>query len=333
MSALVRAAALINYQAVARKHGLNTAPLLRQMGLSRALIDNPDQLIPAVAVVELVEASARATQCYSFGLQMAEGRSLADLGPVSLLIAHQPSLRDVLQTIIHYRHLVNPTLSMLIEEEGDIAIVREELTIGGDALPRQASELALAVLLGFFRAILGAHWKPVSVSLIHHRPTDISDHQRVFGCPLDFGSAQSGIVCLTRDLDRPNPQANAAYAMHARQFIEVQSRPESRSLSSDVRQAIILLLPSGRASIATVAQTLGQNVRTLQRRLDNEGVAFSNLLDEVRRELALRYLDNPKFRLLHVAEMLGYATQASFTRWFIAQFGETPSSRRRKVGE
>lgn len=325
MTTLVRAATLTNYQMVARRHGLNTAPLLRQVGLSRALIDNPDQLIPANSVVELLETSARATQCYSFGLQMAEGRSLSDLGPVSLLIAHQPTLRDVLQTIIHYRHLVNPTLSMLIEEDGDIAIVREELTIGGNALPRQASELALAVLLGFFRVILGTHWKPISVSLIHHQPNDLTYHHRTFGCPLEFGSAQSGIVCNAADLDRPNPQANAAYAMHARQFIEVQSRPESQTLSSEVRQAIILLLPSGRASISTVAQTLGQNVRTLQRRLDNEGVAFSELLDEVRRELALRYLDNPKFRLLHVAEMLGYATPASFTRWFIAQFGIAPS--------
>lgn len=328
MTVLVRAATLTNYQAVARRHGLNTAPLLREAALSRALIDNPDQMIPASAVVALLEASAHAARCPGFGLQIAEGRGLADFGPVSLLLAHQPTLREALQTLMHQRQLVNPALSMRLEEDGDIAVIREELTIGAGAPPRQASELALAVMLGFFRAILGDHWRPVSVSFIHRAPTDLSDHIRVFGCPLEFGSAASAIVCEVRDLDRPNPQANPALAMHARQFIEAQSRPESESIAGDVRRAIILLLPSGRASIATVAQSLGQNVRTLQRRLETEGRAFSDLLDDVRRELALRYLDNPKFRLLHIAEMLGYATPASFTRWFVAQFGEVPSKRR-----
>lgn len=328
MTILVRAATLTNYQAVARRHGLNTAPLLRDAGLSRALIDNPDQMIPAVAVVSLLEASAQAARCASFGLQLAEGRSLADLGPVSLLLVHQPTLRAALQTLFHHRRLVNPSLSMRIEEQGDIAVIREELTIGGGAPPRQASELALAVMLGFFRTILGSTWNPLSVSFIHDAPAELADHVRTFGCRLEFGSAESAIVCPVRDLDRPNPQANAALAMHARQFIDAQSRPESQSVTGDVRQAIILLLPSGRASIAAVAQTLGQNVRTLQRRLDAEQATFSDLLDNVRRELALRYLDNPKFRLLHIAEMLGYATPASFTRWFVAQFGETPSQRR-----
>lgn len=328
MTVLVRAAALTNYQAVARKLGLNTAPLLRDAGLSRALIDNPDQMIPAVAVVSLLEASANATRCHSFGLQMAEGRSVADFGPVSLLIAHQPTLRDALETLIHYRLLVNPTLSMRLEEEGDVAIVREDLAIGGGPPPRQASELALAVLLGCYRAVLGPRWQPDLVTFVHQAPIDLSDHRRVFGPNLEFGSAAVAIVCSTRDMARPNPQANAALAMHARQFIDAQAPPDGATLVGEVRQAIILLLPSGQASIAAVAMTLGQNVRSLQRRLNAEGAIFSDILDDVRREVALRYLDNPNFRLLHVAEMLGYATPASFTRWFVAQFGEPPSARR-----
>ena len=323
MTVLVRAATLTNYQTVARRHGLNTAPLLREAGLSRALIDNPDQMIPATAVVALLEASAKAARCPSFGVQMAEGRSVADFGPVSLLIAHQPTLREALRTLIHYRHLINPSLSMQVEDHGEIAIVREELSLGAGALPRQASELALAVLLGFIRSILGPGWTPEAVSFVHHPPADLTDHRRVFGPVLEFASAYSGIVCSTADLDRPNPQSNRALALHAQHFIEAQGRPESHSLAGEVRQAIILLLPSGQASIALVAQTLGQNLRTLQRRLGAEGEVFSDLLNQTRRELALRYLDNPRFKMLHIAEMLGFGTAASFTRWFVSQF-ETP---------
>jgi len=324
---LVRAATLTNYQAVARRHGLNAIPLLRDAGLSRAIIDHPDQMIPAASVVSLLDASAKASGCESFALQMSEGRGIADFGPVSLLIAHQPTLRDALETLIHFRHLINPTLSMRIESHGEICIVREELALAS----RQASELLLAVLLRFFRAILGEEWTPNSVGFVHTPPKDASDHRSIFGCALEFNSASSSIVCDRADLDRPNRQANAAFATHARQFIEMQSSAPRSTLADEVRQAIILLLPSGSASIQTVAQTLGFPVRTLQRRLDHEGVKFSGLLDDVRRELVQRYLDNAGFRMLHIAEMLGYATPAAFTRWFLRMFGETPSAYRHRL--
>lgn len=325
MTMLVRAATLTNYQAVARRHGINTAPLLRDAGLSRALIDNPDQLIPASAVVSLLENTAQVAGCPSFALQMAEGREVADFGPVSLLIAHQPTLRESIDTFIRYRHLVNQSLSMRVEDHGEITILREELTVGEGTPPRQASELALAVLLGFVRSVLGTSWMPEQVSLVHHGPADLTDHRRVFGNGVEFCSAASGIAMLTRDLDRANPQANPALALHARQFVEAQSRPESTTLSGEVRQAIILLLPSGKATLATVAQTLGQNLRTLQRRLADEGTNFVDLLNDARRELALRYLDNRRFKMLHIAEMLGFATPAAFTRWFVSQFGQPPT--------
>ena len=62
-----------------------------------------------------------------------------------------------------------------------------------------------------------------------------------------------------------------------------------------------------------------------------DGVAFSELVDEVRRDLALRYLAQPDHTLTRVAELLGYGQLSSFTRWFISQFQETPSEWRRRM--
>ena len=329
MTLLVRAATLTNYLLIARKYGLNTVPLLREAGLSRALIDNPDQMIPALAVSSLLEASAAAAKCDSFGLQMSEGRTIADFGPISLLIAHQPTLRDAVQTLIDFRHLINPSLAMKIEDFGEISVVREEVSVGGSHPPRQASELAMAVLMGVFRSILGADWWPDSVSFVHRRPASLEVHRKLLGERIEFETDASCLTCKSSDLNHANPQANSALALHARHLIASRVASEYAALADEVRQAIILLLPSGQASISTVAQALGRNVRTVQRHLEQDGLVFSAILDDVRRELALRYLDNPKFRSLHVAEMLGYANSASFTRWFVGQFGEPPSRYRR----
>ncbi|HBD39842.1 MAG TPA: AraC family transcriptional regulator, partial [Cupriavidus sp.] len=111
MRTLVRAAALTNFFEVAAAEGLNPQPLLRQAGLTRALLTDPEQRVPVDACAVLLEAAADASSCLTFGLRMAESRQLSDFGLMSLLISQQPTLRDALDTIIRYRHLVNESVA------------------------------------------------------------------------------------------------------------------------------------------------------------------------------------------------------------------------------
>src|SRR4029453_431054 len=113
---LVRAAALTGYFSVAEELKLDTVPLLRRHGLSRSMLNNPEKMLPGRPVVRLLEESAAAAGCITFGLRMAERRGLADLGMVSLLIAHQPSLRDALSVMIQFRNRINSTLVTSYEE-------------------------------------------------------------------------------------------------------------------------------------------------------------------------------------------------------------------------
>ena len=111
----VRSAVLAHYLEVAERLGLNPQSLLSKVGLSRAILKTPDQPILLSAAVDLLEFSAQATQCESFGLLMAEARQFSDLGPVSLLLTHQRTVRDAVNTTIQYRHLLNEGLAMLLE--------------------------------------------------------------------------------------------------------------------------------------------------------------------------------------------------------------------------
>ncbi|MCY1552850.1 Helix-turn-helix domain protein [compost metagenome] len=92
-----------------------------------------------------------------------------------------------------------------------------------------------------------------------------------------------------------------------------------------MRRSVYLLLPMGRASLEQVASGFGMNERTLQRQLDRVGVSFSAILNEVRRELAQRYLENTDYPIGRVAELLGYANLGSFSRWYSTQFQKPPS--------
>lgn len=257
---------------------------------------------------------------------MAELRELADFGEVSLLLSHQNTLRDALQVIVHYGQQINESLAICIEEVGNTVIIREELVTDMGTDNRQSIELAIAVMHRFCSALLGNHWQPLKVCFTHEAPEDLAVHRRIFACKVEFGCEFNGIVCPVASLDATIPLANAAMARHAQRYMDSLLGTRDHSVAGEVRKAIYLLLPMGRATLAQIAQSQGMNVRTMQRRLDEEGVNFSELISSVRRDLVVRYLENPGYSLGRIADMLGYSMPNSFTRWFISQFDMPPAA-------
>ncbi len=324
----IRAASLSHYEEVITQFGLSPQPLLQRVGLSASMLASPSQLIPYHSSVALLEISAQESGCNTFGLLMAEARSLSDFGPISLLLTHQASVRMALDTIAQYRHLLNEALAIHIEDVGKSTLIREEIVTNHAGSTQQATDMAIGVLMLIFRTILGKHWRPQSVHFTHPANCDLQVHRRLFGCTPHFDSDFNGLRCLTTDMDQPNLNADTAMASYARSFIDAIPKRGQSSVVLAVRRSAYLLLPMGRASVAQIASGLGMNVRTLQRQLDLSGVSFSQVLNEVRRELAQRYVANTRYPLGRVAEQLGYSNLSSFTRWFTTQFGCAPSEMR-----
>jgi AraC-like DNA-binding protein len=330
MGALIRAASLTNYVEVARRAGLNPARMLKGAGLSQAALNNPDLRLPAEQVGSLLERSARESGCPTIGLQMAESRRISDFGALSLLLTHQRTMRDVLSTTIEHLHVLNESLAVQMEDAGDLVLVREEIVGSHGGSTRQGTELAVGVLFRMFRTVLGQNWKPDSVNFVHAGPPDLAVHRRVFGMKVTFNSEFSGMVCEARDLDRPNPSADPVMARYAKQFVDAMPGARTRTIAQEVRKAIYLLLPLGRATLEQVASGLGMNARTLQRHLDDSKTDFSSELDSVRRDLVVRYLKNSAHSLTEIGQMLGFSHSSAFSRWYSAQFGLPPTRARKR---
>lgn len=330
---LVRAAALTGYFAVAEELKLDTVPLLRRNGLSRSMLNNPEQMLPARPVIRLLEESAEASRCPTFGLRMAERRGLADLGMVSLLIAHQSTLRDALSVLTQFRNRINTNLALRTEEFDGMVLLRECFVFDPPMPSRQADDLALGVLDQLCRSVVGASWLPIAISLPYEPPpiAERAVYQRLFSGPLEFNSDFEGILISENNLDQPNPRSDPALALHARNMVNAMIDPGERSVVQEVEQAIQILMPMGRASIASVADSLGMTVRTLQRRLDDEATQFSDLLDRVRVREASRHLGQRRLRLTDVADLLGYSSLSAFSNWYRGRFNETPSEARRRA--
>ncbi|HSI19807.1 MAG TPA: AraC family transcriptional regulator [Sphingomonas sp.] len=321
----VRAVSLSNYVAVARFVGLDPFDLLRRARINPDQLADPEYRLPAASVIDLVTQSAEASGCDSFALLMVECRTFASLGAVSLLLEHQPTVRAMVEVLIgHQRHL-NDVLDMRLEDDGAVALIHSGID---PALAQpQATEYAVAMSYRWLSEVTNGRWHPDCVHFRHRAPADLRNHRRVLQCRIEFDAAFDGLSCSSAMLDLANPAASAAMAGHAERLLAaVPTSPPEASVSEKTRHVIHLLIHGGHASVDRVADNLGLHPRMLQRLLDREGATFAGLLNETRRDLALRYLAGAHHSLTAIAELAGYSNQSAFTRWFAAEFGETPAA-------
>lgn len=108
----------------------------------------------------------------------------------------------------------------------------------------------------------------------------------------------------------------------------MQPRPARNAFRRQVEAKLEPLLPSGDVSVERVARELGCSRQTLYRRLKEEGVTFEQVLDALRRRLALRYLRQDGLSVKQVAYRLGFSDPAAFSRAFKRWTGHSPSQER-----
>ncbi|WP_077037430.1 AraC family transcriptional regulator [Pelomonas sp. KK5] len=333
-STFVRGASLTHFAEVAQHFGLDLRRLLADAGLHARVLQEPELQVPADRVSELLERAAQQSSCESFGLRMAELRQLGTMGPVGLLIRDQPTLRDSLNVLMRYQRLLNGAMSLVMEEAAGVVVIREELAVGqARARTRQSIELVTGITLRLLRQFLGADWQPRRVCFTHAAPRDLSTHLRVFGPCVEFDHDFNGIVCARGELDTRNPTADPAMARYAQQLLDAQLSERQQQgrqapVLDDVRRTALLLLPGGRCTIETVAEHLGLVCRTLQRRLAEEGTSFSDIVTQLRVELAERHVSGSDRPLTEVSALLGFSAPSGFSRWYVGQFGCSPSQGR-----
>lgn len=321
----MRGAAIARYAEAAASLGLDARAMLRSVALDPRILNEAEQRVPADSVIELLEQSARASDCDTFGLRMAGLRRLSDYGPIALLLRHQPRMRDAMMTLVRYQRMLNEALLMDVEDHpDDLVIVREDLVVSGGASPRQAYELAVGTLFRIFNDS-GPRLRPRSVHFTHPAPADIRHHREFFGPIVEFDAEFNGFTCHRAEFDRVSASADPALVAYAEGFIKSLPYAQPVSVTAEVRKAIHVLMPFNGASIKSVSARLGLSERTLQRRLAEEDSDFSALLNGIRRDHALRYLGNLRVPLFQVAGLVGYSRETSFARWFATEFGMTPS--------
>lgn len=306
--------------------------MMRKVGLPRGCLEDPEILINMASVRQLIEASAEEAKVEDFGLRLASTRTLSTIGPVSLLLRQEPTGLKALETLCGYLRLLNESLLTEVECVDDLAIIREEIILGEPARSRHTLEMTVGVMFQVLRGLLGTSWRPRSVCFTHRAPRNPKSHRAFFGCMVEFNAEFNGIVCGLSDLQRELPPADAKMARFAKRYLDASLLKRRGSAKTNViLQLIGAMLPGGRCTLDRLAENLGVSRRTVHRWLESEQQTFSSVLNSVRREFALRLLNDSDRSLGEIAEMLGMSSSSAFAHWFKAEFGRSFVQWRREL--
>lgn len=322
---LVRAGMLASYGDLARSLRIDGPRLLRRVGLHRTDFSNTEVLIPALAASELLEQSADAAGVEDFGLRLARLRTLAQVGPIGLLVREEPTVGHAIRAAERYFRLHSDALSFHLDEYDNAAVLRIEFLSGTQGRTRQATELIIGTVFRVINVLAGNSWAPESVSLSHPAPAMRTIHETFFKARTLFDSSFNGFFLRPSDLAAPIRTADAAMAYQIRRYVEAVVPPTAVTIDATIRQFVFALLPTGRCTSEVVANQLGVDRKTIHRRLAQRGKNFSSIVNSVRVELARRHIRTERRSLTETAQLLGFSGLATFSRWFRTEFGMSAS--------
>jgi AraC-like DNA-binding protein len=313
--------------------GVDCASLFAELGMDYAALNDPDARFPQDAMTRLWQRAVALSGNPAIGLNMAQVVRPASFHVVGYALMSSRNLRDGFTRLVRYQRIIGEgaDLNFLPQPDG-YALT---LAIHGDRLPpaRQSAEASLAYCLAFCRWMTSKPMRPREIRFQGPPPEDLVPYQQVFQAPLKFNAEHYGLIFDRADLDAPLPSANEALAqLHDRFAGEYLARFSGTRVTHQARQVLCRLLPQGEPRREVVAQALHLSQRTLQRRLQEEGTSYQQLLDDTRRELAEQYLGQVSLTLLEIAYLLGFADPSNFFRAFRRWFGETPGEYRARLG-
>jgi len=260
-------------------------------------------------------------------LAIADATPTGAFGIVEYVCRSAPTLGEALRQWVRYLGLLDDAVKVGLVVERDRAYIR---VLRESEAPAPAShELCFALIVAQARALGLGPVPVIAVELSHLAPADSDDiYRRWFDAPVHFDAKFTQLILPKRVLDLPLTSADPALAAILTRTADQLSakQPESPTLIAQVRRQLATTLQN-EAQIEEIAQRLGLTARSLQRRLKDEGTSFQAVREDVRRELASRYLDD-NLSFAEISFLLGFSEPSAFFRAFKRWTGLTPQESR-----
>ena len=310
---------------VLKSLGFNAREVLSDVGFDVRLFDDPDNVISYTARGRLMAHCVARTGCQHFGLLVGQRGDLHSLGLVGLLVRYSPDVGTALRNLVRHFHLQFRGAAPNLHVEGGTAILGYQVYQRGALATDQVGDGAVAVIFNILRELCGPDWKPTETWFAHRKPDYARPFREFFRVSPRFDAEQYAVVFSSSWLERPLPEVHPDVRRLVEKQIAALDARHGDDFPEQVRAVLRATLATGDASAERVAALFSMHQRTLNRRLNDYGVGYQELVDEIRFEMARQMLNDSDLAVSEIAVMLHYADARSFIRAFRRWSDATPA--------
>lgn len=315
------------------EYGINVLPHLNALEIPTSIINSGTEGIAHEKYYALISRILDQEEVPGLGLRIGQRFSFADYGVLGYVFISSPTLREAIQSMLRYQNII-----------GAAATFSEDLHIEGknaylELFSNQPNRdlLQFDVELSFSQwaspqlivGVTGFEFKKMNV--VYDECKNVSLYEEIFQCPVFFNQASNELYFTSKVLEEPLSHANAVTAeLCEKQCKILLADLEDKGGIVEKVKRIIIRQPGKAPSPEAIAGELNVSYRTLRRRLHEAGTSVTNILRDVRMNLARQYLLETTLTTKKIAFLIGYVEVNNFYRAFKQYYGLTPQEFRKR---
>lgn len=304
----------------------------KALGLSQAALERRDTSIPFLQNIQMIE-KGMALLGNDVPLKLGTRVSLKRLGVCGYIFQNCRSVQEAAEQFIRYQKLLYAVSEFKITSENTVSKIEHSIKLRPYGnYDRITTELAFSSMITILRELVGGDVTPLRVEFSFEKPGDVSSHREIFRSPLGFSRDKNIIVFRKELLARaiPGRQSYIKYLMTRHADSLLKKKEDGSSFKNEVMEIALELLPDRGLSIASISKKLNMSRWTLTRKLKKEGLNYSNLIDGLKKDIALDHLENSNLSISEISFLLGYSEVSAFRRAFKKWTARTPRNLRER---
>jgi AraC-like DNA-binding protein len=311
---------------VVERAGASRQPYLVLTGIDPALVERDDARIDLTTYVRALEAAIEVTGDPALGLQLGQRASASMYHVVAHLAETAKTLGEAIDMILRYSGILAVGFEPCLIEQEDLVAWRLPYLVGERGAVRLTAEFALSGFMRLLRQYLGDLVRPTQVCFAYRAPAHAHEYQHVFGGRECFEQEFTEIKFPRAWLERGQLYANGDLhrLLQAHADVALSRVANGVSMVQRVEQLLASNQPRELPTMQAVARSLDISARTLARKLQAEGVAYTQLIEKRRASAAKCMLVAGRLTIQEVANALGFADTPAFHKAFRRWTGLTP---------
>lgn len=304
--------------------------VFRRADLPLGLLDSPDTLLPLRDHFRLLMVTSRELHDEIFAARLGRQTSMAGLGVFGRWVTQAPTLLEAIHRAgTSLPHMLQTATQLVLRRQGSDIHWSYELNDPARDGRQQNEMLAIWYMIAVVRHFAGAWWLPDRI-IFAGLPNRLRGPIGQLMCTdTAIGNAASAIVFDRRLLTSVNPNLAQGDGLSASELGRIFDLPDPEDLPGRLSVLIELELLDRRPTLSRIGNRSRLATRTLQRRLSEAGLSYSDLLRSAMQRRAVRLLCQTDRSISEIASMLGYDDPAHFSRAFERWSGVPPTRWRR----